>query len=540
MVTDVMVDTERSFLINFVIFEEECHRQSIRWGGRHERDSEIVRRYFGIHRSTMNLPQLGRHYGLTRERIRQIKVRILAELHQMLSGVSQKNPLRQYSGALSSQYQNFREKVIQEKHIILRSNVSLSLAQEDTHVPHLNLLMGMLGFEYASCHGHDMYYDGVVLNQGIVFKLISAVYAMMRREIYPMEASALVDRLREADRNQSPDKTAISDILNEFPDYEYVTVNGRSGYQLCLDKLPSVEFTGIRILRDYGRPMYYKDLVREMNRQLAIYGSEKKVGYESLQMQFSSSAHVAAISRTGIWALVEWRQETDSIKRLIERTMRSSGNAMTATEIYDVVKTRREDVRRSTVVTLLSKYKDVFVSLKSGKFALMEWRIDSKQLRPVVHKREFRDDAAVMQAMIRIVHRHKKNVFTKGWLRAELKAEGYEFSNNVFYGRILRYPVLEKVGYSQSNIRLKADAGSAMIDKFLASKETLESRIARHVQRILVEHHGVAKLADVVSQIARETGCQRGSVYRSVTVKGFKKRVVDGETVIMAAPEAEH
>ena len=52
-------------------------------GGLHEREAEITRLYFGIGREhPLTLEEIGQHFNLTRERVRQIKEKALRKLRQ--------------------------------------------------------------------------------------------------------------------------------------------------------------------------------------------------------------------------------------------------------------------------------------------------------------------------------------------------------------------------------------------------------------------------------------------------------------------------
>jgi|GEM_PF-4756044 len=526
------IDPDLPFFRNFVIFEEEYSRFSEEWGEQLARNHAIIRRRFGIHCQKMNLKQMGTYYGITRERVRQIKDRYLLRIRDMLTGKSLHRPLRQCPKEIVWQYLEFRQEVLQKK-IILRSTLlAADLQTYRIPIPHLNLLMASIGYESKTYRGLEIYYDTTKFNHTTVADSISAVYTVLRDEVHPQEDISILEKVKKGYTHLSLRNEDILNILEELPDFEFVTAGDRKGYQLRFDKLPQVGLMGVRILRDVGKPMHHKDIVREINKRIAQSGDEYCVTASYVTFQLSVSKVAKAVAKSGKWVLIEWGKNTESLKNLMIQVLRSVGKEMSTEELHEGVRVYREDVRYCNVVTSLRSSSEVFVRLKSGKVQLAEWPIDKKDILPKPCRFVPEDDTEIMKLIIRIMRRHGRKYASRRWLREKLDAQGYHFSDSKFYSRITKYPIFEPVGGSRTDIRLVEDAESLISMQSPKEKTTYSYRICMKIDEILAENGGIARLNDVVKQLREEMNCTAGTVYKSISQSGFKKLEVDGKMMI--------
>jgi hypothetical protein len=213
------IDPERSFLQNFMVFEERYARLSEKWEGTNERDHIIIRQIFGINGQKIQMAAVGRNYDITREAVRQIRLRHLAGLSDLLSGESLSKPLRRCPVELVRQFLSFRQEHVANKGVILRSNIlASSPGPEGVSDPHLDLLMASLGYANARYREYDLFYDIRRFNHQTLRKSIMAVARVLQDEVYPVAGREIEIRLKREYGDSCLSKEVVFDILGEIPD----------------------------------------------------------------------------------------------------------------------------------------------------------------------------------------------------------------------------------------------------------------------------------------------------------------------------------
>lgn len=301
------IDPERPFFVNFVAFEEEFARLSERWGKKHARNHMIIRRTFGIHCRKMVMELVGTNHDLTRERVRQIKAHSLVMMRKMLSGKTVRQPRRECPAELVRQFLSFQQEHVSNRSVILRSGIVASDPRvKDVSEPYIDLLMAVLGYETATYREHDLFYDTERFNQQTLRASITAVFRSVRDELFPMSASAVAKRVKAENPDMGFTGEVVQNILEEIPDFEYVTVDERSGFQLCIHKFSNTGTMALRILRDAGTPMHYREFVRAVNQCRIRSGEGRIVSFPAVVSQLIKSEHASPVGKTGYWVLKEW------------------------------------------------------------------------------------------------------------------------------------------------------------------------------------------------------------------------------------------
>ncbi|MBR9974206.1 MAG: hypothetical protein KFF77_01375 [Bacteroidetes bacterium] len=374
------VDPTQPFLRNFMAFEQDYFLLSQALYDPFPRNHAILRHCFGIHSRELNMTQVGASYNVTRERVRQIRERLLTDFRAMLSGAALPRPRRCCPREFVSQCVAFHNEAIAWRCIIRPERLFEYEAKPDPHIrSYLDLLMETLGFARTAIRGVELYYDAGMFNQQTLKDTISVVFHALNDELHPADPFAIVRKVGKERPDAGLTGDVIVNILEELPYIEYVTVHGKRGFQLRFDQLPNAGAMGVRVLRDERKTMYSRDIVREINNRLADSDAEKHVNAMALAAQFTKSVFVEAIGKTGLWALAQWGVNTDSLIELMIKALRACREPMSVDDLWMDVAKMRPNAKRESVRSML-RYSEDLVRLESGKIALREWNIDRKQL----------------------------------------------------------------------------------------------------------------------------------------------------------------
>lgn len=373
------VDPGRPFLVNFVLFEEEMVRCTAEWGAQAARNQAIVRCLFGIHCEPSVMQRVGADYDITRERVRQIKRWTLETMWKMLSGNTVLRPARTCPIELARQFLTFWQEHVAHRSIIPRQEIIALIPPaeadpraKDISEAHIDLLMEILGYDTVTYREYEFYYYTERFTRQTLRAAITDILRAVHDRIHPVSASDVAKQIAVDGKDQALPMEVVQSILEEMPDCEYATVDGRSGFQLRFDRFQNTGVMAMRILRDSGTPMHFREIVREINQRIIRSGGEKIVPFSSVIAQLVMTDQATAVSKTGYWTLTEWGRNTDTIRGLLVSVLLARGAPMTAGELHDQVAEIRPEVKKKSVARLLLLHTETFVRLESGKFALRE------------------------------------------------------------------------------------------------------------------------------------------------------------------------
>jgi hypothetical protein len=528
-----LIEGRQPFFRNFVTFEEEYWRFTEQLGKNSSRNYEIIRRIYGIDCKPRNHEKIGREFGITRERVRQIMNATKGKLLELLSGDTLLNPVRKCHEKLVRQFLAFQQELISGRLVILQSGLMASV-KGGAHIPepHLNLLMGILGFDHYSYRTSVFYYNEELFTTKAYLKdCILTVERVLRYEEHPLGA-AQITRMVKQHPDMKPYAAAVPDILRELPGFEYVTVNRRSGYQLVFDRLPNAGAMAMRVIRDNKKSMYYKDIAREINRRLYDAGTRDLVTETGVVAQMTMSKSMITIGKSGFWTLTEWGDSTEPLKELIVKLLRAHGEPIPVEKLKSEVARRRPVIGEQSVVRTLGHHKDIFVRLQSGDVALQEWNIDKSLVRILPLAFGPAENLIMMKKIIEIFRENKKEVCDRKWLREKLEELGFSFSDSKFYGRITKYPIFEREGGSATRLRLREDKLPPLPVPVGPVRESRTDRIIQRARELINENGGKMLLIALVRQIMSEDDSRISTVYKALSMNTFHKTEVNSKTMI--------
>lgn len=321
----------------------------------------ITHRYALEGRPHTTLARIGRHFGVTRERIRQVEKYALGKLQraskerQLVLICEFVKELLAAHGGLQAQ-----DRVINEVDRFL-PHVSATLA------PELKLII---------CLDHNIVQVGNTVNYHPHFRLYDFSFSDMR----------CVSKSALSTLNRRKILTPVSTLVNLVQDdigYDHAIFKG-TFVKACLelDKRIKIQDGEVslyewrhvnpRTLRDKiqyvlssaNRPLHFMDIVEEIGK----YGFDKRtVSLQAVHNELINCDDFVLIGR-GIYALISWGYEKGTVSDVIAQVLEEDGS-MYADQLIERVLSRRQ-VKRVTISVNL-KNRDLFKKLPDGRYALV-------------------------------------------------------------------------------------------------------------------------------------------------------------------------
>ncbi len=151
--------------------------------------------------------------------------------------------------------------------------------------------------------------------------------------VYPngLALKALVAELRKKFGQNALGQAECADLIRTLPKVES---GPKKIYRIKLQHLKHKNDRCARVLEDEGRVLHY----REIFSRAAV--STKTAGGLRVNIMANDSRFVA-VGRSGYWGLAEWKIETGRIADAAANVMSTREGALSETEIFDLVRSRR-------------------------------------------------------------------------------------------------------------------------------------------------------------------------------------------------------
>ena len=185
--------------------------------------------------------------------------------------------------------------------------------------------------------------EAIVSPQGVPISPVTAALGLMSvlLKTFPdgMSQDELLERLRLAGHHVELDQSELFRMLRGMLDLEPAGAEGNL-LRLCTRSLVRQTDKIERILRDTGEPMKALQLIKALNRLAGNRrGTQNPVHFRKT---IASDQRFKPIGRSGWWALTEWHDlDGRTAAEIAADLLRTSGNAMTETELHRLISARR-------------------------------------------------------------------------------------------------------------------------------------------------------------------------------------------------------
>ena len=344
-----------------------------------EKEKDVVKRRFGLSAEKKEtLEEIGQHYGITRERVRQIEnlsIKKLKELQELKDEILTAEKvtvqlLEQYGGVMEEEF--FLENILNyldanksSEHalLFLADHIfsdNINKVKQDKDFNHLwqigsvdtDALKEMIAamVSLIENHGRPIKLEELLLN----FK--NSDYYLSNKEKFLSATTFLeateqdIDKVLESYLRVS--RRVKANLFNEWGLIAWGTVQPKK----INDKIYIV-------LKKAGQPLHFVDIAKAINE---IKFDEKIAYAPTVHNELILDDKYVLIGR-GIYALKEWGYEPGNVAEVIEQYLRAKGSG-TKDEIIDYVLSKR-NVKKSTVYLSLMN-NDKIKKTDDGKYVL--------------------------------------------------------------------------------------------------------------------------------------------------------------------------
>lgn len=343
-----------------------------------EQEVDITKKRFGIYERKHTLEEIGKSYGVTRERIRQIEGAIVKKIVNL----NQKNEklkelkdsiikfVKEYGGIVEEYFlidKFFKELNENEKSFVefLLSKVLIEDLEQEKTKDGSKIFYKLKGFASSSLE--------TVINQ--VVKVLDEVKEPLRIDniLEKLNLSNILDSVdeklldiynqSEVD-NQELFKKTLESYLN-VSDAVKKNVFGLWGTKSWKTVSPKRMSDKIYlILQKEGKPLHFKEITKIINES----GFDKKPARDvTVHNELIIDDRYVLVGR-GIYALKSWGYKKGAVADIIEEILKEKGTAMSKVEILEEVSKQRI-VKDSTIYLSLTNDKR-FKKVSTGRYDL--------------------------------------------------------------------------------------------------------------------------------------------------------------------------
>jgi len=337
-------EVPNEFLINRLL--ERC---------KDSRMTDVIKRRYGLNTGeTETLEEIGKSYGITRERVRQIQIKSLKKLRH--SSVIEKKPILEIVNDM-----------------LWKNDGIVSAEEADKLMP---TIFKDLSYDGSSIL--DLITDLGWIQTNRVGDVI--LYSPEFKEFSLSSLMSEVAKFLEQDKNLHYAKSIAANLLSkDFIDMDRLIL---LVFRCCkldprIDEKISGKFTIYsgnftkinvwisiisEILKDAKRPLHWEEISRRTNERLVNSGNQ--VDQRRIHFILIDNPEFALSGRKGRYGLVDWGLRKDSTLDLVTEVLKNSGSPLSWREIYKYVH-KYKDTKPANIMAILNN-KNRFIHRSDG------------------------------------------------------------------------------------------------------------------------------------------------------------------------------
>src|SRR3989344_447553 len=296
-----------------------------------EKEKDVVKRRFGLSAEKKEtLEEIGQHYGITRERVRQIEnlsIKKLKELQELKDEILTAEKvtvqlLEQYGGVMEEEF--FLENILNYLDANKSSEHALLFLADHIFSDNINKVKQDKDFNHLWQIGS--------VDTDALKEMIAAMVSLIENHGRPIKLEELLLNFKNSDYYLSNKEKFLSattflkaTLFNEWGLIAWGTVQPKK----INDKIYIV-------LKKAGQPLHFVDIAKAINE---IKFDEKIAYAPTVHNELILDDKYVLIGR-GIYALKEWGYEPGNVAEVIEQYLRAKGSG-TKDEIIDYVLSKR-------------------------------------------------------------------------------------------------------------------------------------------------------------------------------------------------------
>ena len=328
-----------------------------------ERSKIIISRRFALGKSKIEtLEKIGKDYGITRERVRQIELDGIKKINKKLKGSENKNQFREI--------EDFFIEKLEKAGGVKREDLFLESLGDKKDIACITFLLNLS--EKCFKEKEDKKFHAFWCLNKKQAKKVKELDLELIKEF--KENKELLSLKKISEILGVEDKKALKSFLEISKEFSK-TIDGK---KYGLVSWPEVNPKTVRdkiyfILKQKKNPLHYKDIAKDiskLNSELfADSVSVKELHPQTIHNELIRNGKFVLIGR-GIYALKEWGYNEGQVKDVILEILKSNQESLPKERIVQLVSEKRI-VRESTILLNLQN-KKMFSRDGSGKYRIRE------------------------------------------------------------------------------------------------------------------------------------------------------------------------
>jgi len=362
------------------------------------RDYEVLVSYYGLKgRPRQVLSQIGESFGLTRERVRQLRERLRTSLRTALAG-EWTDPRVTVPAVLVTECREIKLSLAlgpglrnqDEMAEWFATRYGKLEAQEMAAIPLLLLLVG--------CHQYGSHPLGAP-EIGVFWSTRGAIDMQRTRAVVgaiqdlPLDAADGVTWFQLSIRAMRAVGGYVSEAETRevgrlIPRLEPI---GSQRVRCRMDHLRSYAARAYRVLSQAGKPLHFREIakrVRDEHRRLGHPNYKVNVDLRGISPYLSLSSRFKPVGRSGQWMLTEWTHvRGDTVSDLLKELLETLGRPVTHDEAWAFIAPIRPDVQRAALIAATHVHEHRFVRMTKKRVGLQSWKIAPEEVRGYSHRK---------------------------------------------------------------------------------------------------------------------------------------------------------
>lgn len=404
-----------------------------------EVEKSVVFNIYGINDlEKYSLEELGNYHSKSRERIRQIKNKILKDLQDFFNGSNADKLKCRCHEQIISQYNKFH-KLINERRILSRELIDDILDEQffydRDYSNTVDLLIDIYGLTVCGKTETSFTSTTIILvpelDKGQIIKLARFILSFLKKEVTVVNQMQLIINCRRKNKNLS--NWDISQLITTLQEVETIQSSEDNLYQIRFESLSNATDRAYRILLEKSDTMYIDDIVIEINKKL-LHSTTSKI-YNRDSLTLATDKRFIAQGKTGFWNLKIWNKNSYKIETLVKNALYNLDKPSTSEEIFVYIQAHRPEVKENSIRAIIGMH---CLNVENEKWILPEWKKRYSDISLVKRKRrestlepKYRIEQR-KRIMIFLEHKDNKSAFSSDIIKAIEKVDK-KYSRPSFY-----------------------------------------------------------------------------------------------------------
>lgn len=322
-----------------------------------ERSFDVIEKRYGLGMDTskMTLEAIGKKYGITRERVRQIE-------ENSLSSIKKSDQFVEYQNVFSE----LHNAILELGGVLSEADLLDHISANESVRNHVHFLL-VLGSEFKKSKEDDHFTHRWTVDESLSEQIeasIKSLYKRLNNQDIVSESEILesfADELSDLSKKYKDESVmlrwlAISKKINKNPLGEW----GRADS-------PNINVKGIRdyaflVIRKHGSPIHFREVADEINKTFG-----KKAHVATCHNELIKDSRFVLVGR-GLYALKDWGYAAGVVRDVIKEILEKHG-PLTKDDIVNKVLKERY-VKENTIMVNLQNPKH-FRKDREGRYSLV-------------------------------------------------------------------------------------------------------------------------------------------------------------------------